>query len=753
MELYIIKDRGNWKVNDSQLEALLSLVSYSVWAAEQSKRKQETDKGKSPARSESSRHLTTEPSVKDNRSIGWLRAKAPDSRIYDQVVDKSSPKLASDLRWWIPDAELVLKEARTIHTCTATKVLADSPNSLSDSEAKCDRLEPPALGFYVDDETSGENGMFAIQRILWRALTCSDTFCSWECKERQVFIFHLFSTFIWATAPYLSASNLRPRAVTFPHELGGDSRLSSAHLKSDKIENIVQELQNIELGAPEEIYKVLIPPLSHFHILPNEVLADCWNESLIEQVVSLRWEDTFRGYLDLLYEVQIRKAQDRFANRAAAMLVEFCLRVNERPRSFLQKDESYFSSFYAELEESRRDETLLKAILSLKDILARRWDLPKDDRARLIVRKFEFDNFLVSDQFHHLPLDELCSSDDKIKDDFSFPNNTDVFGWTKEYWEMFKGTLRSEDGFNTYKTVDVAGQSVLHHKIDSIRHSDSSEVGIISSFRRALPTIGEQKLLEDSKLFTTRFNKQTLLHRAARVDYLGVTVRLLDRGADPNARDHLGRTALCLAAYHGHSELVRKLYDRMDLNGRNQKDGNGRNALHYAVLNRQEKAALDLIDLGIDINAEDHKGGSSLWYAAWDDMKRVVECLLERKEINLDILSRERWESPKSVLYPAEHDCQKGIAKMVDCIKERKNEQVGLKKWGIGRNDIVNLAELIKEREKERTERKELEEERVEQEELEKELVEQEELERREEIYLDAVQAIEALFAMEATDN
>lgn len=195
VELYIIKDGDKWKVDDGQLEALLSLVSYSAWAAEQNKIKQEgTDRLKGLARSKSSGRLFAGLSVEQTRSIGRLRAKAEGSQKYDQVFHKSSPKLMSDLRWWNSDGEQVLKE-RTIRTCIAITVLTDSTNSSPDAEAMRDEVERPPLGFYVEGENSGEYGMLSIKHLLWRGLTCLDTFCFWECKEQQAFILHFFSTF------------------------------------------------------------------------------------------------------------------------------------------------------------------------------------------------------------------------------------------------------------------------------------------------------------------------------------------------------------------------------------------------------------------------------------------------------------------------------------------------------------------------------------------------------------------------------
>lgn len=242
VELYIIKDGDRLKVDDGLLEALLSLVSYSAWAVEQDKiNQEETDRGKGLARSKSLGHFLKEVSVKESGSIGWLRAKAPNSQIYDQVFHKSSPKLTSDLRWWNPEGEQVLNEEKPIRTCIVKRVLTNSTNSLSDAEAKCDKVERLALGFYVLEKTSGEYGMVSTKHLLWRALICLDTFCSWECKERQVSTLHSFFTSIWAIAPYPLASEVRTRAIRSVRydERNGRPMLEGSRVKNDKIGTLV----------------------------------------------------------------------------------------------------------------------------------------------------------------------------------------------------------------------------------------------------------------------------------------------------------------------------------------------------------------------------------------------------------------------------------------------------------------------------------------------------------------------------------
>lgn len=400
-------------------------------------------------------------------------------------------------------------------------------------------------------------------------------------------------------------------------------------IKNKKIEYLVQELQSIELGTLDEIYRVLIPPFSRHNILPNEFVADWCNERLIQQEGSSLWKDTFRGYLELLYMVHWREAQDRFANRAAAILVEFLLRLTEDPKPFRLEDRKHHRRFKNQLRLYIRDQHLLKAILSLKDILARRWGLPKDGRAELILRKVGLKDLLAGTRLRHLPLEGLCHSDDFLReDDFSFPDNTDVFGWTKDYWMVFNGTVKvsDEDPFYDYTTLDIAGQSVLHHIIGAVDRKGgygTLYLALYNFLRRA-----DDRPSVDSEIFTARCNNQTPLHRAARAGHPFIIDQLSGIDLNANAADNFGRTALCLAAHNGDPEVVNVLCDKMTPISRDRTDSNARNALHYVVLNQNEEAALALIERGIDINMLHHLGRSPVLYAAMNKMERVVDFLL-----------------------------------------------------------------------------------------------------------------------------
>ena len=114
---------------------------------------------------------------------------------------------------------------------------------------------------------------------------------------------------------------------------------------------------------------------------------------------------------------------------------------DEDPKHSRLEYRKHHRRFRKRLRNFIRHQHLLRAILSVKDILASRWYLPTGDCTRLILRKVGFVNILGNTQRHDLPLEELCPSDDTPKQDhFDFPNNTDTFGWNREYWHIYHAT-------------------------------------------------------------------------------------------------------------------------------------------------------------------------------------------------------------------------------------------------------------------------------------------------------------------------
>lgn len=460
-----------------------------------------------------------------------------------------------------------------------------------------------------------------------------------RCTERQAFILHLFSAFIWAITDCVSAQDFHPTTVidhiavdptllasfadlfsteNYPSDLitGGCFRL-----KSDKMENLVQELRILGLGTSHEIYQVLIPPLSHFDKLPNEAVADWCHQSLLAQKDYMFSAATVKGYQGLLAAIQHREVKDRFACRTAAIILVFLFRFYDDLEPSKSVDRSTLNEFKEHLRLEDKNDALFKSIKSLRPLIQRQG---KMKMINWMWDKLELD---------HLRLDISPSADDEAGSDFTFPNSTDVFGWTKEYWTNFHAYLFQLGGV-FYRMLDLAGQSVLHNAIDAVDDNsimNKSRLGdILSAFRL-------QSLSEDSELLTAKCDGQTPLHRAAKLGLDRQVVSLLYyKGIDPNAQDFFGRTALCFAAQNGNVSVIEQLCKKMkgDLN---QQDRGRKNALHYAIRNCQEKAALTLIQRKIKLNQSDSWGNTPLRYAANRGMEMVVKALLEEDGIQINI--------------------------------------------------------------------------------------------------------------------
>jgi ankyrin repeat protein len=89
------------------------------------------------------------------------------------------------------------------------------------------------------------------------------------------------------------------------------------------------------------------------------------------------------------------------------------------------------------------------------------------------------------------------------------------------------------------------------------------------------------------------------LFKAIKEDNILTVMSLVDNGADINAKDEDGHTALIVAAKNGHTEIVNLLLNRgADINA---KDKDGETALIKAAFNGHTEIVTTLIELGADI--------------------------------------------------------------------------------------------------------------------------------------------------------
>jgi len=122
----------------------------------------------------------------------------------------------------------------------------------------------------------------------------------------------------------------------------------------------------------------------------------------------------------------------------------------------------------------------------------------------------------------------------------------------------------------------------------------------------------------------SQLNKDLLY--AAREGDIEAVKRLLAKGADVNAKDNWGITALMWTAWPGHTEIVNLLISKgADVNA---KDKNGRTALMEAAAGGHTEIVEMLMERGADVNSKDNYGITTLFWALQHRHPEIVVLLM-----------------------------------------------------------------------------------------------------------------------------
>lgn len=123
-----------------------------------------------------------------------------------------------------------------------------------------------------------------------------------------------------------------------------------------------------------------------------------------------------------------------------------------------------------------------------------------------------------------------------------------------------------------------------------------------------------------------RLQEAPILILAAAGGACDVAEELLGAGADPDATDTKGTTALMFAAYLGHADIVRALIEKGAW--LEATDASGYTALMFGAKEGRAECVTALLKAGSDVNAQDNDGNRPLAFAAQHGFLDVVEGLL-----------------------------------------------------------------------------------------------------------------------------
>ncbi len=134
----------------------------------------------------------------------------------------------------------------------------------------------------------------------------------------------------------------------------------------------------------------------------------------------------------------------------------------------------------------------------------------------------------------------------------------------------------------------------------------------------------------------------TLICIAAEKGHMDIVKLFLDKGADVNAIDTRGGTALIFTAYSGHLDVIKLLFDKgADVNA---KSSDGLTALMLASCAGNQDIVRMLLDKGAKINEQTITGNCALLLASSKGAWSVVKLLLE-KGANSNSISTVSYET------------------------------------------------------------------------------------------------------------
>lgn len=156
------------------------------------------------------------------------------------------------------------------------------------------------------------------------------------------------------------------------------------------------------------------------------------------------------------------------------------------------------------------------------------------------------------------------------------------------------------------------------------------------------------------------------LIEAAKSGNLDEVQRLVEKGAEINAQNKCGWTALICAAQNNHTKAIQLLIALgADIE---IKDVFGSTALMRAAIDGAAEATKLLIKLGADIHTKDNNGNASLmWTAYWEKQpccELLVEAMIAQEKATLCfLLCNKKAKENKSILQYLSKDIVQLIAK------------------------------------------------------------------------------------------
>ncbi|KAL5592757.1 hypothetical protein FOBRF1_013065 [Fusarium oxysporum] len=233
----------------------------------------------------------------------------------------------------------------------------------------------------------------------------------------------------------------------------------------------------------------------------------------------------------------------------------------------------------------------------------------------------------------------------------------DKYGWTPRWFaeinghlevvellpsEGAKDTIANEDRWTPLHCGAISSQQGLVKLLvgnDADLYFEGKVTPVLFAAENGL-RIGLQRLLEKGANIEARDdNGRTSLWRAAQNGHEAVVELLLEKGAVIETMDDNDQTPLLWAAGEGHKAVVELLLEKgADIDA---KDKYGQKPLWRALDNRHMAIVELLLKKGANVETMDNNGQTPLWRAAEKGLEAIVELLL-KKGANVEAMDKYR---------------------------------------------------------------------------------------------------------------
>lgn len=607
--------RRKWKARADEIEAALSLWLYST-------RKQETE--------ENSIQLAP---LKDS----WLREKGLRPRSRYRQLGSYTPRLAQDLRWWMPSEGFNVlqstpkrKEKETNQRAKehpqTTGLFGWKPLPLDDSDS--------LRGLYDEDGGSSDGPVLAVETY---------------DVTKKAYAKDMFSAFMWAVAEErkLPIDN-KSKLHTAGDERSGRGSLKAAKLQSNQMSRMAQDIQNTGLESLYDAYLSIIPPFSKYERLPelNAFTEHAWEQGKECERLQ-QWEDASGVYAELL-DIATGFSEDTSIYTKA---VAICVR-------------------YLEARESNLGVRDFHDWGGLYDYPKRLKDKPKEEERSLTRRLERLEKGPAGQDFRDLRSD--------IKKLFEFRLDLELEHDKHGRFKLPRGKLRSDNGV---LLRDVMGRTALHYAaaagnrfaaedlLKSDASSNAMDIRDLTPLHYACKhghvRVAERLVGLGVKVDLQDHDGLSPLHLAALNDHGDVVHQLVQLEGSTHVKDNYGRLPIHCSAMEGHENIVKLL--KADAKAT---DNRGRTALHYAAW----FGRIGVLDLlmsdacpNVDLEAADYLNATALHLAAEKGHDEIVRRLISngaKTEATVRL-----WDSTPLHLAAA-----RGHRNVIVCLVERNPE-------------------------------------------------------------------------------